>query len=164
MALLSRGMNQILTKHMGGNKSGALLLTIFVLMSRRGDERFTIRACDWAPFNLAKLSAFSFGQTNSWQHGRTVGQCARVKGMLALAKALPFARQSSAVHRTKGSPRWRSIAEAGVGENEKQILAVLIFPFKTYSALTLCPYASSNDNRNTVCAALKGHQAQNGCR
>jgi hypothetical protein len=31
MVLFSRGMNQILTKHMAGNKSGALLLTIFAL-------------------------------------------------------------------------------------------------------------------------------------
>jgi hypothetical protein len=87
-------MNQILTKHMAGNKSGALLLTIFVLTT--GAARTVYHnACDWAPPNLAKRSAFSFGQTNLWQHGRTVGQCARVKGMLALAKALPFAIQST---------------------------------------------------------------------
>jgi hypothetical protein len=36
MVLFSRGMNQILTKHMAGNKSGALLLTIFALTTGAG--------------------------------------------------------------------------------------------------------------------------------
>jgi hypothetical protein len=39
MAPLSRGMNQILTKHMGGNKSGGLLLTIFVLTTGAATNR-----------------------------------------------------------------------------------------------------------------------------
>ena len=40
--LISRRTNDFLTKHVAGNKFGALLLTIFSLTDRRGDERFTI--------------------------------------------------------------------------------------------------------------------------
>jgi hypothetical protein len=47
MALLSRGMNQILTKYTGGNKSGALLLTIFVLTGARR-RRVYHKARDWS--------------------------------------------------------------------------------------------------------------------
>jgi hypothetical protein len=53
----SRRIDDFLSIHVAGNKSGAPLLTVFVLTHRRGDERFTKRRAPSAVLKgMAKLA------------------------------------------------------------------------------------------------------------